>query len=136
MSPRNSPRGDVWYSSIRPAGDWIDQAACRHSNLATFFPAVGDRRAYLNAVAVCEMCPVRRQCLDYAVANRIKFGVWGGLNEDRRRKLRNPQRARRPMPAHGPGRYRKGCRCDECREAHRIESIRYREAAAVRTDRP
>jgi hypothetical protein len=130
---RQAPRGDVWLPDISPIGDWADQAACRGSDLATFFPLVGDRRTYLTAVAICADCPVSRDCLDYAVKNRIRFGVWGGLNEDRRRRLAgNTSRRPWPMPAHGASRYRRGCRCTECRDAHRAESVRYRDAARDR----
>jgi len=41
---------------------------------------------------VCKGCEVREQCLDYALANGEKFGIWGGLSERERRRLRR-QRA-------------------------------------------
>lgn len=133
MNGQNVPRGDVLFPDVVPAGDWVDQAACRGSNLATFFPPVGARTTYVVAVAICRDCPVRLACLDYAVTNRIQFGVWGGLSVDRRRKLAGKvRRPRWPMPAHGASRYHRGCRCDECREAHRIEAARYRDVAAAR----
>lgn len=133
MTTQGVPRGDVLLPDVGPLGDWADQAACRDSDPATFFPPVGGRRIYLTAVAICRACPVRNACLDYAVTNRIQFGVWGGLDVERRRKLAGQfRRQRRPMPAHGASRYRRGCRCDECRDAHRAEAVRYREAAAAR----
>lgn len=133
MSNQGVPRGDVLFPAIGPLGDWADRAACRDSDLATFFPPVGNRSTYLMAVAICQDCPVRLACLDYAVSNRIQFGVWGGMNEARRRKVAGKgRRSRWPMPAHGASRYRRGCRCDECREAHRTESVRYRDAATAR----
>lgn len=134
MSSQGVPRGDVLFPDVGPLGDWVDQAACRDSDLATFFPLIGDRRTYLAAVAICQDCPVQAACLDYAITNRIQFGVWGGLNVDRRRRMAGPATGRRPwpMPPHGASRYRRGCRCDECRDAHRAESLRYRDAAAGR----
>ena len=123
----------VWLPDPEPMGDWVDQAACRDADVVTFFPLVGARTTYVTAVAICRDCPVRLACLDYAVTNRIRFGVWGGLSVDRRRKLAGPGgHVRRPMPAHGASRYHKGCRCGECREAHRVETRRYREAVAER----
>ena len=116
---------------VSPAGDWADRAACRDSDMATFFPTVGDQRTYRAAIAICAGCPVRQACLEYALTNRIRYGVWGGLNDDGRRRISGPRGRRAwPMPAHGASRYRRGCRCDECRDAHRAESVRYRDAAA------
>lgn len=134
MTNQGMPRGNVLFPDIGPIGDWADQAACRDSDLATFFPPAGDRRTYQTAIAICEDCPVRLACLNYAVENRIQYGVWGGLNVDRRRLVAGKvRRTRWPMPAHGASRYRRGCRCAECRDAHRAESVRYRDAAARRT---
>lgn len=135
MSPHGVPTGEVWLPDIAPPGDWVRQAACRDSDPDLFFPRIGASRAYRVAVAICDTCPVRQACLDYAVANRIRFGVWGGLNTERRRPLMRvtARPPRRFMPAHAdPGRYRYGCRCDECRDAHRREAARYRDAAAAR----
>ena len=50
------------------------------------------------AVAICASCPVRTQCLEYALRNSIKHGIWGGLNpEERTRECR--RRTRRPLAA-------------------------------------
>ncbi len=38
---------------------------------------------------VCAACPVRQPCLDYAISNRIAYGIWGGLTERERRALRS-----------------------------------------------
>ncbi len=128
--PNRVAAGDtfVWLPEIAPAGEWVNQAACRDHDPDMWFPPVGNRSTYQAAVAICADCPVRLACLNYAVTNRIRFGVWGGLNEDRRRRLRPPSRPARPVPLHGtPGRYRQGCRCPACREAHRVEAACYRE---------
>ena len=45
------------------------------------------------AKAVCASCPVRAQCLDDALRNSTKHGVWGGLNEEERVRERR-RRAR------------------------------------------
>src|SRR5437764_1248345 len=60
-----------------------------------FFPSQGGE--YLaSTVAICDACPVRRDCLDYAVRHRIRFGMWGGLSERARVRLRTGDR---PPPA-------------------------------------
>jgi WhiB family redox-sensing transcriptional regulator len=48
------------------------------------------------AEAVCKVCPVRVQCLDYALRNSIRHGIWGGLNEQGRVR----ERRRRARMAH------------------------------------
>lgn len=50
------------------------------------------------ARAVCASCPVRAQCLDYALRNSIMQGIWGGLNKEERARERR-RRARRPDAA-------------------------------------
>ncbi|MDU5308733.1 MAG: WhiB family transcriptional regulator, partial [Varibaculum cambriense] len=40
------------------------------------------------AKAVCELCEVRDECLSYALENDERFGIWGGLSERERRRLR------------------------------------------------
>jgi WhiB family redox-sensing transcriptional regulator len=48
------------------------------------------------AKAICAGCPVRRQCLDFATANDLGYGIWGGTTpEDRRRNRRRERRAAR-----------------------------------------
>lgn len=133
MSPAPT---DVWFPEpTTPLGDWVEQAACRGLNPDLWFPGQGDNVTYRTAVTVCAGCPVQTECLDYAVSNRIRCGIWGGLGEHRRRSLieKTPAPRRRPVPAHGvPRRYQAGCHCDECREAHRLQSAMYRDAARRR----
>lgn len=43
--------------------------------------------------AICRACPVRAECLDWALATREPFGIWGGLNEEERRRIRVRGRA-------------------------------------------
>ena len=37
---------------------------------------------------MCEACTVKDACLEYAMANDERFGIWGGLSERERRRLR------------------------------------------------
>ena len=52
-----------------------------------FFPGRGETAG--PARQVCAGCPVRQPCLDYAITNRITYGIWGGLTERERRALRS-----------------------------------------------
>ena len=52
-----------------------------------FFPEPGESPD--DALAVCQSCPARRDCLDYAIANNERFGIWGGLTEQQRRRGRH-----------------------------------------------
>ena len=65
---------------------WQDQANCLGVDPDLFFPERG--ASTREAKEVCRGCEVRQQCLDYALANGEKFGIWGGLSERERRRLR------------------------------------------------
>ena len=69
---------------------WQDQANCLGVDPDLFFPERG--ASTREAKEVCRGCEVRKQCLDYAMENGEKFGIWGGLSERERRRLRR-QRA-------------------------------------------
>jgi WhiB family transcriptional regulator, redox-sensing transcriptional regulator len=69
--------------------DWRERALCARSSLrpdAWFPPRGADPGA--DAKAVCTACPVRAECLGYAITRGIREGVWGGLSEGDRRRLR------------------------------------------------
>ena len=75
---------------------WQDKAACR--DMDVFFAPDGEQQPEreirkARAKAVCESCPVRARCLDYALRNSIKHGIWGGLDEEQRVRERR-RRAR------------------------------------------
>ncbi len=63
--------------------DWTDRARCRGLDPEQFF--VRGAAQARRAVKVCGRCPVRDECLEYAVTNAVDFGVWGGLTERQRR---------------------------------------------------
>ncbi|GIU91331.1 MAG: transcriptional regulator WhiB [Acidimicrobiia bacterium] len=65
--------------------DWRELAACAASEV-DFFPPAGDVQAVVKAKAVCFACPVRAECLEYALATEQPEGVWGGLT--RRERVR------------------------------------------------
>jgi WhiB family redox-sensing transcriptional regulator len=72
-------------------GAWTDQAACRGTETEIFFPATPDEEA--EALSICATCPVRAQCLDYAVRNRETYGIWGGTTPEQRRRMRRERAA-------------------------------------------
>ncbi len=66
--------------------DWKSDAACRTVDTSIFFPE--SETAAAPALAVCARCPVRDQCLDFALETRQHDGIWGGATETERRRLR------------------------------------------------
>ena len=82
---------------------WQDKAACKGTAALLFFGPDGELRREreireAKAKEVCASCPVQAQCLEYALANSIKHGIWGGLTEEERVRERR-RRARRPDAA-------------------------------------
>ena len=73
-----------------PADDglmgWQERALCAQTDPEAFFPEKGGSTR--EAKKVCTGCDVRSECLDYALENDERFGIWGGLSERERRKLK------------------------------------------------
>ncbi|NHC13108.1 WhiB family transcriptional regulator [Motilibacter deserti] len=65
---------------------WQERALCAQTDPEAFFPEKGGSTR--EAKKVCLSCEVRSECLDYALAHDERFGIWGGLSERERRKLR------------------------------------------------
>ena len=65
---------------------WQERALCAQTDPEAFFPEKGGSTR--EAKRVCTSCEVRSQCLEYALANDERFGIWGGLSERERRKLK------------------------------------------------
>ncbi|HET6754822.1 MAG TPA: WhiB family transcriptional regulator [Jiangellaceae bacterium] len=71
--------------------DWRHIAACRDEDPELFFPIGNTGPALLQieeAKSVCRRCPVREECLQFALETGQDAGVWGGLSEDERRALK------------------------------------------------
>jgi WhiB family redox-sensing transcriptional regulator len=72
---------------------WQIKASCRGPQATVFFPPSHSERKDERlsreraAKAICKTCPVRRECLDYAIRIREPHGIWGGLNEVERKQL-------------------------------------------------
>jgi WhiB family transcriptional regulator, redox-sensing transcriptional regulator len=73
--------------------DWRHLGACGPEDLHLFFgpedePAAIQRVRETNAAAICAVCPVRRDCLSYAVTTPQRHGVWGQVGEEGRARVR------------------------------------------------
>ena len=66
--------------------EWQDNALCAQTDPEAFFPEKGGSTR--EAKRICVNCEVRTQCLEYALAHDERFGIWGGLSERERRKLK------------------------------------------------
>ena len=77
VSPLNGPADEQ---------DWHGRALCAQTDPEAFFPEKGGSTR--DAKKICGSCEVRARCLEYALHNDERFGIWGGLSERERRKLR------------------------------------------------
>lgn len=76
------------YETITPIDNaWQERALCAQTGAEFFFPEPGS--SVREAKRICGMCEMRSACLDYALTNDERFGVWGGLSEKERLRLRN-----------------------------------------------
>jgi WhiB family redox-sensing transcriptional regulator len=75
-----------------PAGNesWRLDALCAETDPEAFFPEKGGSTR--EAKRVCVGCDVRSECLEYALSNDERFGIWGGLSERERRRIRLARR--------------------------------------------
>ncbi|RTL62763.1 MAG: WhiB family transcriptional regulator [Pseudonocardiaceae bacterium] len=85
-----APGGDVVYidvlSEAEAEPDWQERALCAQTDPEAFFPEKGGSTR--EAKRICAGCEVRAECLEYALAQDERFGIWGGLSERERRRLR------------------------------------------------
>ena len=66
--------------------EWQDRALCAETDPEAFFPEKGGSTR--EAKRICSGCEVRSECLEYALAHDERFGIWGGLSERERRRLK------------------------------------------------
>lgn len=76
------PRGEL---------DWLANARCEGMDPELFFPRKSD--AQKEIIKFCLGCPVRLDCLQYALDAGAEHGVWGGTTQDERKKLRRKRQA-------------------------------------------
>jgi WhiB family redox-sensing transcriptional regulator len=65
---------------------WQDRALCAQTDPEAFFPEKGGSTR--EAKRICQGCEVKSECLEYALHNDERFGIWGGLSERERRRLK------------------------------------------------
>lgn len=65
---------------------WQERSLCAQTDPEAFFPEKGGSTR--EAKKVCTGCDVRKECLEYALEHDERFGIWGGLSERERRKLK------------------------------------------------
>lgn len=65
---------------------WHELALCAQTGAGFFFPEPGS--SVREAKQICLACEGRTACLEYALANDERFGVWGGLSEKERDRIR------------------------------------------------
>ena len=68
------------------ASAWQASAVCSQTDPEAFFPEKGGSTR--EAKSVCKLCDVRQECLEYALTHDERYGIWGGLSERERRKLK------------------------------------------------
>ncbi|HEV7887100.1 MAG TPA: WhiB family transcriptional regulator [Acidimicrobiales bacterium] len=71
--------------------DWKQKAACRDLDTSLFFP--DSESDAPEALEVCAICPVRDECLEFALSTRQHDGVWGGTTESERKRIRRRRAA-------------------------------------------
>ena len=75
-----------FYASIDGPLAWQEHALCAQTDPEAFFPEKGGSTR--EAKAACQSCEVREECLQYALEHDERFGIWGGLSERERRRMR------------------------------------------------
>jgi WhiB family redox-sensing transcriptional regulator len=73
--------------------EWMARGICRDHPPEVFFPS--DGVGVEVAKRLCATCPVKSECLDYALEHRVDHGVWGGTSERQRRRI---AKSRRSLP--------------------------------------
>ncbi|MCF6744498.1 WhiB family transcriptional regulator [Blastococcus sp. KM273128] len=85
-----APLDAAWAVPAESDDSWRIDALCAETDPEAFFPEKGGSTR--DAKRVCTGCPVRAECLEFALANDERFGIWGGLSERERRRVRLQRR--------------------------------------------
>lgn len=134
---------------------WQQEGLCRGKDVNLWYPRRGESPVKIaEAKAFCKQCPIRQKCLDYALWHHEQHGIWGGLTEFERRKIRSDlgirpgpsvrtsvARMREPVNTEMCGTYAGWGRhmraherpCDACREAKNANQREYAQKRRQRT---
>ena len=88
--------GRPFKDRSRAEGWWRLEAKCRGVNPGVFYPGRGE--VLVDALAICGACPVRQECMEFAVVESEETGVWGGLSMRQIRRVRRRWRTSGVMP--------------------------------------
>jgi WhiB family redox-sensing transcriptional regulator len=92
---QKSPEDPEYYAKD-PNRNWMSQANCMGVDPDLFFPERGE--SVKEAKEVCATCIVKQRCLEYALDNNEKFGIWGGSSERERRRMRKQRALNKVKP--------------------------------------
>lgn len=82
FSPNQNRRKQL--EKLLEIAEFEDDAACKGTDTDRLFYADHDSPEIAEAKAICDVCPVKRRCLNYALDNSETYGVWGGLSAKER----------------------------------------------------
>ncbi len=85
-APPAVPGFELAYTGEDEELSWQERALCAQTDPEAFFPEKGGSTR--EAKKICLSCEVRAECLEYALAHDERFGIWGGLSERERRRLK------------------------------------------------
>jgi WhiB family redox-sensing transcriptional regulator len=95
---------------------WKRRAVCAQTDPEAFFPEKGGSTR--DAKRICLGCEVQAECLQAALDNDERFGIWGGMSERERRRLKRGEPVVRSLtskPNRRPNGHGHACKCVECR---------------------
>jgi WhiB family redox-sensing transcriptional regulator len=98
MTRRNRARpGAARVLTLTIPGRWAERALCAQADPDAWFPEKGQRGLAQTATRICRHCPVRVQCLDYALSGAdtwagIATGIWGATTPQERDQLRQQRK--------------------------------------------
>ena len=90
----------LWDSLNETIAELPQEVSCRESDPDAWFPDEDDhmkngKTSYVHVKKMCAVCPVKNLCLEYALTNNERYGLWGGMSPEDRKNLVRTQRRHR-----------------------------------------